>query len=406
MRKLLRFSLPVLVIGLAVAAFAGLAALGRGKQPERRDSGPKAVLVDVIRAQVRSVNIAVMSQGTVKPRTETELVPEVSGKIMAVSSNFVPGGFFRAGEVLLQIDPSDYETALSKAQAELAAREAQFADQKARSEQALRDWQNLGRSGEPSDLTLRKPQLAEALAAVKAAQAGLQQAERDLVRTRIQLPYDGLVRSKLVDVGQFVAPGTTLGVTFAIDTAEVRLPLTGPDIAFLDLPRATDLANGERSQVTLTAEGSGIAGQWQAEIIRTEGVIDEASRVIYVIAQVVDPYGVLGVSRPQQLLMGTFVRAEIQGRRAENVVVLPRSVLQPNDTVLIASEDGKLEIRPVEVLRAEPERVYIKGGITDRERVITTALSAPIPGTLVTISEKEADAAIDPAKLATTEARQ
>jgi RND family efflux transporter MFP subunit len=404
MRKFLRYSLPLLVIGFAVVVFIGLMWLGRDRQPERRDAGTKAVLVDVIPARIRSLNLSVVSQGPVRPRTETVLVPEVSGKIIDVSPNFIAGGFFRKGEVLLQIDPSDYEAAFKRAQADLASRRAQYADQKARSEQALKDWQNLGRAGEPSDLTLRKPQLAEALAGVQAAEADLQKAERDLARTRIKLPYEGLVRSKQVDVGTFVTPGTTLGVTFAIDTAEIRLPLSSRDVAYLHLPSATDMRDSPRPRVVLTAAGSGIGGEWQAEIIRTEGVVDETSRVIYAVAQVVDPYGVLGMSAQAELRVGSFVRAEIQGLRAENVVVLPRSVLRADDSVLIANEQRKLEIRPVSVLRAEPETVYISHGIEDGELVISTALDVPIPGTQLAISGEtgatEADS--EEAQVATT----
>jgi multidrug efflux pump subunit AcrA (membrane-fusion protein) len=249
--------------------------------------------------------------------------------------------------------------------------------------------QNLGRKGEPSDLTLRKPQLAEALAAVQAAEAELQEAERDLQRTRIKLPYDGLVRSKGVDVGQFVSPGTPLGVTFAIDTAEIRLPLSSGDIAYLDLPSATRLDRANRIPVTLTAENSGFGDRWEAEIVRTEGVVDERSRVIYAVAEVVDPYGVLGLSRQPELKMGAFVRAEIQGLRADNVVVLPRAVLLPDDTILVANDDRKLEIRPVTVARAEPRRVYLSDGVEEGELVITTSLDVPIPGTQLAISGEE-----------------
>jgi RND family efflux transporter MFP subunit len=325
------------------------------------------------------------------------VVAEVAGQIVSVSPNFLAGGFFRQGEVLLQIDPSDYETGLLRAQANLASRRAQYADQKARSEQALKDWTNLGREGEPSDLVLRKPQLAEALAGVQAAEAELQEAERDLQRTRIRLPYDGLVRSKLVDVGQYVAPGTPLGVTFSVNTAEIRLPLSSTDLAFLELPSATRLDRAHRVPVTLAAEDGGLGGRWQAEIVRTEGVVDQSSRVVYAVAEVVDPYGVLNQSEQAELKMGTFVRAEIQGLRVENVIVLPRSVLRPEDTVLIANEERRLEVRPVEVARAEPRLVYISGGIAEGELVVTTSMDAPIPGTKLAISSEQGEATSGPA---------
>ena len=385
----LKYILPLGLIVVSIVAVQMMVSMAKEKRPDLKETASQAVRVDTITAEKASLNFSVYSQGTVKPRTETILVAEVSGQIVSVSSNFISGGFFREGEVLLQIDPSDYQTALLRAQANLAARKAQLADQQARSDQALKDWTNLGREGEPSDLTLRIPQLAEAKAGVQAAQAELQQAERNLQRTRIRVPYDGLVRSKQVDVGQYVALGTPLGVTFAIDKAEIRLPLSSSDIEFLELPSATRLDKAHRVPVKLSAEGAGTGGDWQAEIVRTEGVVDESSRVIYAVAEVIDPYGVLGQSGQPELKMGAFVRAEIQGLRVENIVVLPRSVLQADDTVLLANEESKLEIRQVTVLRAEPRNVYISDGLKGGEQVITTSMDAPIPGTLLAITREE-----------------
>jgi RND family efflux transporter MFP subunit len=385
-RKFFRYLLPLAVILLSIVIVVALVAVAKGKRPERKETTEQATLVETIAAEKTTLNFAIYSQGSVQPRTETTLVNEVAGQIVSVSSNFIAGGFFRKGEVLLQIDPSDYETGLLRAQANLASRRAQYADQKARSEQALKDWTNLGREGEPSDLVLRKPQLAEALAGVQAAEAELKEAERDLQRTQIRVPYDGLVRSKQVDIGQYVTPGTPLGMTFAIDTAEIRLPLSSRDLAYLDLPSATRLDQAHRVPVTLTTESGGSGNLWQVEIIRTEGVVDQSSRVVYAVAEVIDPYGVLGLSAQTELKMGSFVRAEIQGRRAEDVVVLPRSVLRPGDTVLIASEERVLEIRHVEVARAEPRLVYVSRGIAEGELVITTSMDAPIPGTRLIVS--------------------
>jgi RND family efflux transporter MFP subunit len=390
--KFFRFLLPLGLIGLSVVIVAVLIAIAQSKHPERKDAAAQAVLVEAIPAELSTLNFVVHSQGAVEPRTETTLVAEVSGQIVSVSPNFIAGGFFREGEALLQIDPSDYETALLRAQAALASRRAQYADQKARSEQALKDWENLGRQGEPSDLVLRKPQLAEAQAGVQAAEAELQQAERDLQRTRIRVPYDGLVREKRVDVGQFVAAGTPLGVTFAIDIAEIRLPLSGNDLDYLNLPSATRLDNAQRVPVTLTADEGGVGGAWQGQIVRTEGVIDRTSRVLYAVAEVVDPYGVLGRSDRPELKVGTFVRAEIQGRQAEDVVVLPRAVLRPDQTVLIANAERRLEVRPVTVARAEPRKVYISSGIEAGELVITTSMDAPIPGTQLAIAGAPSEA--------------
>jgi len=387
MKKFFKFVLPLLLIIGSVLVVIALASWQRSKSAERKPEAEKAVLVETIDAKVVSLNFTVESQGTVKPRTETTLVSEVSGKVVSVAPEFVAGGFFHQGQQLLQIDPSDYETALKRAEAALASRVAKLADETARSEQALRDWKNMGKQGEPSDLVLRKPQVADARANVSAAEADVQKARRDLERTSISLPYDGLVRQKAVDVGQYVTPGTRLGVTFAIDTAEVRLPLTHDDLNYLDLPSETEVRNSNKTfpAVTLSAQNGDGVDHWQARIIRTEGVVDETSRVIYAVAQVIDPYGVLGQSHQKELKIGTFVNAEIQGLPANNVVVLPRYVLRPDHTVLTANDDDELEIMPVTVLRAEPRKVYLSDGIEAGTRVVITTLDAPVPGTKLAI---------------------
>jgi RND family efflux transporter MFP subunit len=399
MGKFFKFLLPLFMIMGSILIVIALVAYKNSQRADRKPDTNQAILVDTVNAEVVSLNLIVSSQGTVRPRTETALVAEVSGKIVSVSADFVAGGFFREGEVLLQIDPSDYRAGLKRAKAALASRKAKLADETARSEQALKDWRNMGKQGQPSDLGLRKPQMADAKANVSAAEADVDKALRDLERTQITVPYDGLVRQKSVDIGQYVAPGTRLGFTFAIDTAEVRLPLTNTDLKYLELPTGIQAKNQDipYPPVTLSAQRAGDTDQWQAHIIRTEGVVDETSRVVYAVAQVIDPYGVLGQSHQNELKIGTFVNAEIQGLPAENVVVLPRFVLQANHTVMIINDASELEILPVEVLRTEPKRVYISSGVKGGARVITTTLDAPVPGTKLAINGAMNDVVTDPA---------
>ena len=381
--KFFKFILPLVLIILSIAIVAALVFYKNSQRAERKPQITQAILVDTITAEKTTRNLIVSSQGTVRPRTQTTLVAEVSGKIVAISADFVAGGFFHQGDVLLQIDPSDYQTGLKRAEAELASRQARLADETARSEQALKDWQNMGKQGQPSDLGLRKPQLASARANVSATEAGVEKARRDLERTQITVPYDGLVRQKGADIGQYVTPATRLGITFAIDTAEVRLPLTHNDLQYLDLPTGTAAKNQQKPYpaVTLSTNNAAGADQWQAKIIRTEGVVDETSRVVYAVAEVVDPYGVLGQSHQKELKTGTFVHAEIQGLRAENIVELPRYVLHADNTVMVVNAASELDILPVVVLRAGPKKVIISKGIQSGTRVITTRLDAPVPGT-------------------------
>ena len=197
-----------------------------------------------------------------------------------------------------------------------------------------------------------------------------------------------------MDVGQYVTPGTQLGVSFAVDTAEIRLPLAMDDLAFLDLPSATDNVDGDYPEVTLSADFGGETRRWKASLIRTEGVLDETSRVLYAVASVVDPYGLLGESQQDELRMGTYVRAQINGRRVEDVVVLPRFALRNDNTVLVANKERELEIRSVVVAREEPRQVYITSGVKGGDLVVTTTLDAPIPGTRLVLSGEESSSAV------------
>lgn len=365
--------------------------------PPAEEKPPVAQLVETVTVSPESLTYSVDSQGTVEPRTETTLVPEVAGKIVSVSPVFVAGGFFQAGDVLMEIDPSDYQAALTSAEANLANAEAQLAEERARSEQARKDWESLkgpisSSSKQPSTLVLREPQLAQAEANIKAMRASLQMASRDMQRTKISLPYAGLVKERQVDLGQYVSLGTVLGITFAVDVAEVRLPLTENDLGYVQLPDTMHANDTQQATpVTLTTSGNRSSQSWNAHIVRTEGVVDAATRVIYAVAVVEDPYGLLGTERPMPLRMGTFVNARIQGVSAYDVIALPRASLREDGTILVADTDNKLDVRTVVIDRATPSNVYVRAGLEPGERVITTSIAAPIPGTPLRIYGEDND---------------
>jgi RND family efflux transporter MFP subunit len=377
-KKIVRFVLPPALIVISITVVI-LLAMNRPTPPER-DVTTAAMLVEVIEAEKSDGYFLINTQGTARPRTETTIVAEVSGRVIEIAEPFAAGGFFKAGEVLARIDPSDYEAALLQAQAELASARAQLADERARSDQARKDWERMhGSDRQPSDLVLRLPQLAGAQAAVQAAEAAVMRAERNLERTRIRLPYDGLVRTRDVDLGQYVSAGTALGRAFAVDVAEIRLPLSDQDLAFLDLPAPGHPAR-HFTPVMLSGTVAGQRGHWQGQVVRTEGVVDESTRLSYAVVQVEDPYGLLGELRPVPLQMGTFVQAEVRGRSASGLIELPRSALREGDTLFLADKEDRLEIRAVQVLRATPHRVYLHNDIEAGDRVVTTAIPVPLPG--------------------------
>ena len=246
---------------------------------------------------------------------------------------------------------------------------------------ARRDWDSLGQ-GEANPLVLREPQVAEARAALAAAEAALAQAERDIERCTVRAPYAGRVRSKAVDVGQFVARGAELARLYAIDYAEVRLPLADDELAFVDLPLAFrgDTATGDGPEVLLSARFAGREHVWEGRLVRTEGEIDPDTRMVVAVARVEDPYGRGGDERRPPLAVGLFTRAEIQGRVVEDVVVLPRRALRDGRSVLVVDGDDRLRIRPVEVLRSEGERVLLSAGVASGERVVATPLEIAVDG--------------------------
>jgi RND family efflux transporter MFP subunit len=385
MKKFLKYALPPALI-IASLIVVVILATSRPEPPER-EPAEAAMLVDAIPAEQAGDRFVVEAQGTVQPRTQTTIVPEVSGKVTRISEDFVAGGFFRAGDVLVEIDPSDYRTAVKQAEAELAAARAQLSDEQSRSDQARRDWEQLhGGERQPSPLVLRIPQLEQARASVQAAEAALARAQRNLERTRISLPYDGMVRERSVDIGQYVSVGTSLGRAFAVDVAEVRLPLPDRDLAFVDLPRP-GRDDQPTPRVRFHAEVGGERGSWTGEIVRTEGVVEESTRLTYAVARIEDPYGLLGTERKVPLPMGTYVQAEIRGRSAEGLIELPREALRDGDRLFVAGEDDRLEIRNVDVVRATAQRVYLTNAVEAGERVITTAISTPIPGTKLKVRE-------------------
>jgi RND family efflux transporter MFP subunit len=309
--------------------------------------------------------------------------------ITGVSPSFIAGGFFQKGDVLVRIDDRNYRADVKRAQASVATAQTLVTREAGLADYALADWERakslFQSSKAASDLALRKPQLAEAIANLDFAQAELDKRTGDLDRTVIRAPYDGLVREKRADIGQYVAAGTQLAVTFAVDIAEVRLPLPDSELPYLDL-RDDHLSSGSGPEVILRAEIGGTENTWRGKIVRTEGVFDERSRVLYLVAQVVDPYNRQGQMWPYPLRMGTFVEATIAGRVAENIIKLPRSVLRHGDEVWIVNSDNELVPKRIELLRSDEGSIYVSGGINTDDLVCVTLLDNPLPGTRVRFS--------------------
>ena len=348
-------------------------------------------LVHAVVATPESVTLEVQAQGSVVPRTESELIAEVAGRITRVSPGLAAGGFFEEGELLVEIDPSDYEVAVERASAGLARAESEL--EWARANGARR--RTLAEQGVASaaalDEALNRERVAEA--AQRDARAALEKARRDLERSRILAPFAGRVRTKHVDVGQFVGRGARVATVYAVDYAEVRLPISDEEAAFVDLPIDYRGRQGEAEQrnpaVLLRARYAGREYTWKGRIVRTEGELDPRTRMIHAVARIEDPYGRGEDPDRPPLAVGLFVEASIEGRRADDLVILPRAALRGRDQVVVVDGDDVLRMRTVEILRRDRDRILVRAGIEAGERVCTSPLPVSVDGMKVRVAPAE-----------------
>ena len=347
--------------------FIGLAMLLMGTQetPEQKEETAILTIVDVMTVEQQTVSLNLPSYGVVNPKYKTQLVTEVQGRLQSISTNFVAGGMVKKGEQLALIEPSDYEADLMQAEANVAQATAMLNEEIARGEVAKIEFKDFDKGVAP-ELGLRIPQLKKEQANVKSAQAGLARAKRNLERTVIRAPFDGIIKARKVDLGQYVTLGTNLGELYDTNIAEVRLPLTNSDLAYLESIDNPD------TQVTLNASLAGQDISWEGNIIRSENVIDEQNRMVYLVAEVTDPYLLQARSMNKlPLKYGSFVTAVIKGRTVTGIVSLPRHVVR-NDQVAIVKADNTIEMRSVNIVKSDIDKVYIKDSFTDGERISTT----------------------------------
>lgn len=369
----LKSILPVLT--LAAASLGAWALIAHQPSLEQAPIHAPPPEVTVLLAKPQRLRLDVHSQGVVRPRTEIELVAEVTGKAVQLHPRFAAGGFFRPGEVLLTIDPRDYDMAIAQAQARIAEAERVLASEQAQAEQAQAEWQALG-EGKPSPLALHEPQLAEARAKLKAALADLAKAKLQRSRCELRAPFAGRVRDKRVGLGQYVQAGEKLARIYSTDAAEIRLPLTAAQLGQIDLAAPP--------KVSLSAKLGGTIQHWQGRIVRLEAAVDEATGLFHAIAEVANPY-----AGRQPLLAGLFVQADIEGSEQDGLVVLPSRVVNAAQEVWLVDQDQRLRLRPLEVLREEAGRIVVKAGLQTGERLLGGGVQVPVEGMKVSIAKTE-----------------
>jgi len=381
--------MPFIIIFVAIFLFVIVQSLA--PKPAKKPVVIKAPLVNVMAIKREDITFKVKSQGSVFPRTQTSLISEVSGIVVDVSDKFKVGGYFKKGEQLLAIDDITYQVALIQAQSRLDSAQASVIEENARTQQAEEEWRLTGKPlSEAPVLAIRKPQQKKAQAELLSAKADLKAAQIKLERTKIVAPYDALIKSKMVDIGQYVSTGTQLALTFAVDYAEIRLPIKQRDVAFLNLPRINKKSELV-SSVNLSYKIAGVEHLWASRLTRYEGVVDSSSRVHYVIAQVDDPYSLESSSEHNELHIGTFVNAVISGKVLNDLVAIPRGAIYGANSLYLVDKDNNLNITTVNILRTDASNVYTLDSFSANNRIVVTKLSSPVQGMKLRISGETDD---------------
>jgi RND family efflux transporter MFP subunit len=339
-------------------------------RPRAKPAPPKRILdsVEAITVKREAIQVILASQGILESATETNVSAEVAGKVVSVSPKFEVGEAFAQDNMILEIDPSDYQAAVSQSEASLAEAKVALDMELARAHRAEKDWEKLGDGDEPTALALRKPQVESAKAKILAAEAALAKAQRDLQRTVIRAPYPCRVRSKSTDIGSYLGPGGPVAELYRIDALEVRLPLALDDFGFL--------VSDQGGDVKFRAEAGINKFDWSGSIVRSEREVQRTSRSVFLVARI-EPQN-LDASFSRFVLPGLFVQASVSGATLENVIRIPRKAIYGTDRVLTISSENKVSYREVEIVRTEEDYVIVSDGVEEGERISVTPLDAVI----------------------------
>lgn len=370
--------LPLAIIVAAVVLTAAMIALK--KAPPKSPAKDEGVLVEVIRAERRDLGLTLSAAGTVTACRQVSIEPQVGGRVVKLGAHFAAGSFFRHGDLLLQIEPTDYRLAVDQAAAALARAEVDLATTESQAQIARSEWEalQLDSDRQPNPLVLYEPQLKNARAGVASAQAALKQAQLNLKRTCITAPFSGRIRSEQIDIGQVVRAGGSVATLSGSDEVEVIVSLPFDDLRWLQVPGPN---GGSGSAAVVTLPGNASGRSWNGEVDRSLGEVDARGRMLQVAVRVADPYLLREKSAaPPYLEVGMFVDVQFTGPQLKQVIELPRRALRDNDRVWLMDPDGKLRIRPVEVLRRQRESVLIGSGLEAGETVVLTTLNAAADG--------------------------
>lgn len=379
-RRLSHLGITVVFIMLGVF---GMRALTASKpEMEKRKPTTPVPTVRTVTVTTGPHAVHVLGEGTVRPLREINLVPQVGGKVVYVSPSLVNGGRFDKGETLLRIDPVDYELAVTLAEAKVKNSESLLSLAEEEAAAAQEEWRLLHADDskaeeKPPPLVAKEPQLAAAMAGLKADRADLDRALLNLERTVLRAPFAGRVSQENVGIGQYVSPGQPLASLYSTEAAEIVLPLEDEDAFWFHIPGFTP-GKGIGPSATVHARIAGREQTWMGKVVRTEGKLDERTRTINVVVRVEKPY-----AEKPPLAVGLFVTVDIEGRTLPNAALVPRSALREGGMVWVVEKDERLRFREVEVARVQGDQALVTAGLDNGERVVITPLKIVSDGMAV-----------------------
>ena len=378
-----RFFHFAITAGLVSLGALGMVILIAGK-PELKKRKPPSQLpiVRTIVIETGPQLLHISGEGTVRPLEEIDLAPQVDGKLVYVSPAMVNGGEFRKDDILLRIDPVDYQLAVTLANAKVKDSESILELTEEEAGAAQEEWRLLHTGSpkanrKPPPLVAKEPQLSAAQARLAADRADLRKALLNLERAELKAPFDGRVSQENVDIGQYVSPGQVLATIYSTKAAEIVLPLEDEDLFWFRAPGFTP-GEGPGSSATVRARIAGQELSWRGEVVRSEGKLDERTRMINVVVRVEEPY-----AKKPPLAMGLFVSVDIKGRRLPDAAVIPRAALRQGNVVWVVDDSGLLRFRKVDVARFQGSKVIVRQGLKDGEEVAFSPLKAVSDGMTV-----------------------
>ncbi|NQT03042.1 MAG: efflux RND transporter periplasmic adaptor subunit [Planctomycetes bacterium] len=373
--------LLLVVVIVIIGALIAVVFIKYKKPPQRQEQTVLAPLVKVERLDRRDIQMIIRGYGTVNPRLQVEIVPQVSGKVVWVNPQFKAGGFIRRGELILKIDPRDYELAFRQANAAVAEAQVMLDLEKAEAKIAKEEWQQLHPGQEPaSPLVFREPQIRQRQARLESANAGLATANLNLERTRPSLPVDAVIMNERIDLGQYVMIGQSVGAAYGIESMEIEVPLEDKELAWLAIPDNMVSVNAAESSkkgaiARVSANFAGEEKCWPGYVVRTTGQVDITSRLISVVVEVSEPFKDSGSTPP--LLPGMFVEVSIEGNILKNAIAVPRDAMHNRNEVWVAKDD-QLYVQPLDIVRADRDFAYASSGLDDGDMIIVSSLDMVI----------------------------